>query len=98
MINKNDVIPMSAYKNKRGFATPSSTRDNNHGGGNNMDNHDFVTHKEFDDAMHKIDKRFDHIDTKFAEQSFELYKAMVGTGISVVTILGFLIALFAFLK
>lgn len=68
------------------------------GGGGNMDNKDFVTHKEFDDAMHNIDKHFDHIDTKFAEQTLGLYKAMVSVGLGVIAILGFLITLVTFLK
>ena len=58
-----------------------------------MDNKDFVTHKEFDNAMHNIDKHFDHIDTKFAEQTLGLYKAMVSVGLGVIAILGFLITL-----
>lgn len=68
------------------------------GGGGNMDNKDFVTHKEFDNAMHNIDKHFDHIDTKFAEQTLGLYKAMVSVGLGVIAILGFLITLVTFLK
>ena len=68
------------------------------GGGGNMDNKDFVTHKEFDDAMHNIDKHFDHIDTKFAEQTLSLYKAMISVGLGVIAILGFLITLITFLK
>ena len=68
------------------------------GGGGNMDNKDFVTHKEFDNAMHNIDKHFDHIDAKFAEQTLGLYKAMVSVGLGVIAILGFLITLVTFLK
>ena len=71
---------------------------NGNGGGGNMDNKDFVTHKEFDNAMHNIDKHFDHIDTKFAEQTLGLYKAMVSVGLGVIAILGFLITLVTFLK
>lgn len=79
--------------------SPFSPRYNNgNGGGGNMDNKDFVTHKEFDNAMHNIDKRFDHIDTKFAEQTLGLYKAMVNVGLGVIAILGFLITLVTFLK
>ena len=78
---------------------PSKSRDNSSdGGGNNMDDKGFVTHKEFDNAMHNIDKHFDHIDTKFAEQTLGLYKAMVSVGLGVVAILGFLITLVTFLK
>ena len=78
---------------------PSKSRDNSSdGGGNNMDDKGFVTHKEFDNAMRNIDKHFDHIDTKFAEQTLGLYKAMVSVGLGVVAILGFLITLVAFLK
>ena len=76
----------------------ASPRYNNNGGGGNMDNKDFVTHKEFDNAMHNIDKHFDHIDTKFAEQTLSLYKAMVSVGLGVIAILGFLITLVTFLK
>ena len=68
------------------------------GGGGNMNDKDFVTHKEFDNAMHNIDKHFDHIDTKFAEQTLGLYKAMVSVGLGVIAILGFLITLVTFLK
>ena len=71
---------------------------NNSGGGNSMDDKDFVTHKEFDNAMYNIDKHFDHIDTKFAEQTLGLYKAMVSVGLGVIAILGFLITLITFLK
>lgn len=76
----------------------ASPRYNNNGGGGDMNNKDFVTHKEFDDAMHNIDKHFDHIDTKFAEQTLGLYKAMVSVGLGVIAILGFLITLVTFLK
>ena len=79
--------------------SPGAPRYNNgNGGGGNMDNKDFVTHKEFDNAMHNIDKHFDHIDTKFAEQTLGLYKAMVSVGLGVIAILGFLITLVTFLK
>ena len=78
---------------------PSKSRDNSSdGGGNSMDDKDFVTHKEFDNAMYNIDKHFDHIDTKFAEQTLGLYKAMVSVGLGVIAILGFLITLITFLK
>ncbi|MCC4347011.1 hypothetical protein LMB39_11195 [Limosilactobacillus reuteri] len=76
----------------------ASPRYNNNGGGGDMNDKDFVTHKEFDNAMHNIDKYFDHIDTKFAEQTLGLYKAMVGVGLGVIAILGFLITLVTFLK
>ncbi|WP_323062638.1 hypothetical protein [Limosilactobacillus reuteri] len=76
----------------------ASPRYNNNGGGGDMNNKDFVTHKEFDEAMHNIDKHFDHIDTKFAEQTLGLYKAMVSVGLGVIAILGFLITLVTFLK
>lgn len=76
----------------------ASPRYNNNGGGGDMNDKDFVTHKEFDDAMHNIDKHFDHIDTKFAEQTLGLYKAMVSVGLGVIAILGFLITLVTFLK
>lgn len=76
----------------------ASPRYNNNGGGGDMNDKDFVTHKEFDNAMHNIDKRFDHIDTKFAEQTLGLYKAMVSVGLGVIAILGFLITLVTFLK
>lgn len=71
---------------------------NGNGGGNNMDDKDFVTHKEFNDAIYNIEKHFDHIDTKFAEQTLGLYKAMVSVGLGVIAILGFLITLVTFLK
>lgn len=67
------------------------------GGNQNMDNK-YVTHKEFNNAMQNIDKRFDHIDIKFAEQNLSLYKAMVSVGLGIIAILGFLITLIAFLK
>lgn len=76
----------------------ASPRYNNNGGGGDMNNKDFVTHKEFDEAIHNIDKHFDHIDTKFAEQTLGLYKAMVSVGLGVIAILGFLITLVTFLK
>ncbi|MGF0055929.1 hypothetical protein ACQRDV_00245 [Limosilactobacillus reuteri] len=76
----------------------ASPRYNNNGGGGDMNDKDFVTHKEFDNAMHNIDKHFDHIDTKFAEQTLGLYKAMVSVGLGVIAILGFLITLVTFLK
>lgn len=76
----------------------ASPRYNNNGGGGDMNDKDFVTHKEFDNAMHNIDKYFDHIDTKFAEQTLGLYKAMVSVGLGVIAILGFLITLVTFLK
>ena len=63
-----------------------------------MNDKDLVTHKEFDNAMYNIDKHFDHIDTKFAEQTLSLCKAMVSVGLGVVAILGFLIILVTFLK
>ena len=68
------------------------------GGGGNMNNKDFVTHKEFDEAINNIDKHFDHIDTKFAEQTLSLYKAMISVGLGVIAILGFLITLITFLN
>lgn len=37
-----------------------ATKDN--GGNGNMDNHDFVTHKEFNQAMDKLENRFDRLD------------------------------------
>ena len=67
-------------------------------GGGDMNDKDLVTHKEFDDAMDNIDKHFDHIDTEFAEQTLSLCKAMVGVGLGVVAILGFLIILVTLLK
>ena len=76
----------------------ASPRYNNNGGGGDMNDKDFVTHKEFDNAMHNIAKHFDHIDTKFAEQTLGLYKAMVSVGLGVIAILGFLITLVTFLK
>ena len=76
----------------------ASPRYNNNGGGGDMNDKDFVTHKEYDDAIHNIDKHFDHIDTKFAEQTLGLYKAMVSVGLGVIAILGFLITLVTFLK
>ena len=76
----------------------ASPRYNNNGGGGDMNDKDFVTHKEFDNAMHNIDKHFDHIDTKFAEQTLGLYKAMISVGLGVIAILGFLITLVTFLK
>ncbi|WP_423789393.1 hypothetical protein [Limosilactobacillus mucosae] len=79
-------------------ASISPRYNNGNGGGNNMDDKDFVTHKEFDDAIYNIEKHFDHIDTKFAEQTLGLYKAMVSVGLGVIAILGFLITLVTFLK
>lgn len=77
---------------------PSKSRDNSEdGGGNNMDDK-HVTYKEFNDAIYNIDKHFDHIDTKFAEQTLGLYKAIVSVGLGVITILGFLITLVTFIK
>lgn len=75
-----------------------NARYNGNGGGGDMNDKDFVTHKEFDNAMYNIDKHFDHIDTKFAEQTLGLYKAIVSVGLGVVAILGFLITLVTFLK
>ncbi|WP_242363410.1 hypothetical protein [Limosilactobacillus antri] len=93
----NNVIDMTTYKPKK-FVNPSTPVDNeNTGGGSNMDDK-YVTHKEFDGAMHNIDKHFDHIDTKFAEQTLSLYKAMISIGLGVIAILSFLITLVTFLK
>lgn len=91
------VMSMAELKNPN-VIHPSYFAAKESGGGGNMDNKDFVTHKEFDDAMHNIDKHFDHIDTKFAEQTLGLYKAMVSVGLGVIAILGFLITLVTFLK
>lgn len=78
--------------------TTHTRYNNGNGGGNNMDDKGFVTHKEFNDAIYNIEKHFDHIDTKFAEQTLGLYKAMVSVGLGVIAILGFLITLVTFLK
>lgn len=70
-------------------------------GGGNMDNgnnHEFVTHKEFNSAMHSIDKQFDHMDKRFGDLHLALYKDMVGLCLGAVSIIGVLIALFALLK
>lgn len=98
----NKVIQFSGAKNtgkKPGSLVDTTNihRDNGNGGGETMDNK-YVTHKEFDSAMQNINKRFDHIDIKFAEQNLSLYKAMVSVGLGVIAILGFLITLIAFLK
>lgn len=45
-----------------------------------------------------INKHFDHIDTKFAEQNMSLYKSMVSVGLGVVAILSLVITLVAFLR
>ncbi len=81
--DSNDVPPLPPYNKLKG--------------GENMNNK-FVTHKEFYDAVHNIDKHFDHIDTKFAEQTLGLYKMMISIGLGVIAILGFLITLVTFLK
>lgn len=92
---RNNIID---FEEAQQMVTPSKLRDNSSGGGSNMDDKNFVTHKEFDDAMNNIDKSFSHIDTKFAEQTLGLYKAMVRVGLGVIAILGFLITLVTFLK
>lgn len=100
MENNKDLLQID-FKNRTlnspGDSAPSMYNSTN-GGGGDMENKDFVTHKEFDNAMHNIDKHFDHIDTKFAEQTLGLYKAMVSVGLGVIAILGFLITLVTFLK
>lgn len=96
----NDNVILHDFKNvdKDKVVSPVKPRDNSgNGGGNNMDNK-HVTYKEFDDAIYNIDKHFDHIDTKFAEQTLGLYKAMVSVGLGVIAILGFLITLVTFIK
>lgn len=94
----NNIPNIDDFRNSESIVPPSKKQDNNgNGGGNNMDNK-HVTHKEFNDAIYNIDKHFDHIDTKFAEQTLGLYKAMVSVGLGVITILGFLITLVTFIK
>lgn len=48
----------------------------NGSGGGGMDNR-YVTHKEFDDAMIKIDKRFNEVDKQFVkiDSRFEVVDA-----------------------
>lgn len=75
---------------------PRQQRDNR-GGGDNVKNY-YVTHKEFDDAINKIDKQFDHIDKNFSDLHLALYKEMVGVALGAVTIVSLLIALFTFMK
>lgn len=100
MGNNKDLLQID-FKNRTlnspGDSAPSMYNSTN-GGGGDMNNKDFVTHKEFNNAMHNIGKHFDHIDTKFAEQTLGLYKAMVSVGLGVIAILGFLITLVTFLK
>lgn len=43
---------------------PQFNRYNKGNGGGSMNN-DYVTHKEFDDAMNRIDRHFDKIDAHF---------------------------------
>lgn len=95
---KDNVIKMDT-SDVGSVANPSKPHDNGGTGGNgNMNNDKYVTHKEFDDAMHKIDKSFDDINLKFEEQKVWLLKELSATAIFIVTILGFLISIIALLK
>lgn len=91
--------------------TPLKYNDDN-GGGGNMDKNNYVTHKEFSDAINKIDKRFDELDkrfnqtdlnfekvnTHFENQKSELVFAMLTITGAGVGFLSLLIALIALLK
>ena len=92
---------------------PSKSVDNDgNGGGNDMNDKSFVTHKEFSNAINKIDKRFDELDkrfnqtdlnfekvnTHFENQKSELVFAMLTITGAGVGFLSLLITLIALLK
>ena len=93
----NNVYNIDDFRNNEFMVSPNKKVDNNGNGGGTMDDK-HVTHKEFDDAMHEIDKNFDNINLKFEEQKVWLLKELSTTAIFIVTILGFLISIIALLK
>ena len=98
MKNNSKVIDMQTVNAKK-VVNPSIPRDNGGtGDGGNMNTDKYVTHKEFNDAMHKIDKNFDNINLQFEKQKVWLLKEPAATAMFIVTILGFLISILALLK
>lgn len=103
MNNSRNVVPMAQEYRKTSRAInpdvidkPRQQRDNRDGGDNMKP--DYVSHKEFDDAISKIDKQFDHIDKNFSDLHLALYKEMVGVALGAVAIVSVLITLFTFMK
>lgn len=75
------------------------------GGGGNMDNKDFVTHKEFNKAMGNIDKHFNNMNLQFEKINTKLEKQKNDIVFAILTITGagvgflsLLIAIIALLK
>lgn len=86
------------------IVSPEKPRDNN-GGGGNMNNKNFVTHKEFDEAMGNIDKHFNNINLQFEKINTKLEKQKNDIVFAILTITGagvgflsLLIAIIALLK
>lgn len=81
---------------------PSKSRDNSEdGGGNNMDDK-YVTHTELElsneKLLHHMDNQFNRLGNKIDGQKVWMLKELSATAIFIVTILGFLITIFEFLK
>ncbi|MCH5396203.1 hypothetical protein [Limosilactobacillus fermentum] len=75
---------------------------NGNGGGSNMDDKDFVTHTELklssEKLLHHMDNQFNRLGNKIDGQKVWMLKELSATAIFIVTILGFLITIFEFLK
>ncbi|KRM83897.1 hypothetical protein FC35_GL000641 [Limosilactobacillus coleohominis DSM 14060] len=74
-------------------------RGGNNNGGGNMNNDDYVTRKEFQDAVNKLDKRFDQMDSRFTGVEHDINNmskilwwimGLVGAGI-IVPLLAFVV-------
>ena len=111
---KNNITKLSDYNGPFSAGTPVAPLKYNddNGGGGNMDKNNYVTHKEFSNAIDKIGKRFDELDkrfnqtdlnfekvnTHFESQKSELVFAMLTITGAGVGFLSLLIALIALLK
>lgn len=81
---------------------PYSHDNNGNGGGSNMDDKGFVTHTELklsnEKLLHHMDNQFNRLGNKIDGQKVWMLKELSATAIFIVTILGFLITIFEFLK
>lgn len=71
----NNIIKINALTNGE---IAESNKYNKSGGGGHMDNNDYVTHKELNEALDKtldkINKRFDQLDNRFDQMNKQFEK------------------------
>lgn len=108
MENEDNLIQHDFGKHTKNYPgspadfTTHTRYNNGNGGGNNMDDKGFVTHTELklsnEKLLHHMDNQFNHLGNKIDGQKVCMLKELSATAIFIVTILGFLITIFEFLK